>query len=379
MLISRQFFEWARDASATQRAAGAASLICDYLHMELTADEKAEVESLLTALLDDPSPLVRRAIAEGFAREPKAPRHILSALAADQPEIAAIILGQGLQFSPTELAEAVLNGGPDVHLAIARRSGLHALVADVLAERAGCAALVALAENHDADLHESAMLEMVARHGDSAALREALLARARLPAPVRARLADSVSAALAEYLGRTGWLAPERVTRVLRDAREKVIVAVSGEDAGARGAATALARQLRAAGQLTPALLLRSLLTGDPLLCLASLAELAQMPVTRVAEPAATPEGTGFSALYAKAGLPPPVQPVFRALLHQIGRDRAKGGRGSDAAKLAIRALAACATIPEAERGRVLTLLRKLESEAARDGARQRKQASDHA
>jgi uncharacterized protein (DUF2336 family) len=106
--ISAEFFAFAREASASARAAGVSSLICDYLHMDLSADEALEVESILAILLDDPSPLVRRAMAEGLAREPDAPRHIILTLAADQPEIAALVLQHAPHFSDGELAEMAM-------------------------------------------------------------------------------------------------------------------------------------------------------------------------------------------------------------------------------------------------------------------------------
>ncbi len=370
MLIIREFFEWARHASATQRAAGATSLVCDYLHMELSAEERVEVESVLTRLLDDPSPLVRRALAEGFASEARAPRHILTALAADQTEIAAITLGAA-PFSPTELAEAALDGVAAVRLAIARRPALHRLVAEVLAERADEEALVALAGNQGADLSERAMLTMLARAGESAALREALLMREGLPAAVRDRLAEAVGAVLADWLAQTGWLPPERVGRVLLESRAKAVVSATREERGPPAAAAGLVKHLRVNGQLTPALLIRSLLGGDSLLLAAALAELADLPLARAVAQAAAPEGSGFAALYARAGLPPAILPVFVALLDEI---RAQKGRPHRVrvADLASRAIESCAQAPEAERGRILTLVKRLEAEAARDEARLR-------
>ena len=45
----------------------------------------------MTALLDDPSVLVRRALAEALCRAREAPRAVILALAADEPEAAAHI------------------------------------------------------------------------------------------------------------------------------------------------------------------------------------------------------------------------------------------------------------------------------------------------
>src|SRR5258708_15914289 len=50
----------------------------------------------MIALSDDPSPLVRRALAEALAASPDAPRAVVQALASDHRDIAAV----GLARSP---------------------------------------------------------------------------------------------------------------------------------------------------------------------------------------------------------------------------------------------------------------------------------------
>ena len=46
----------------------------------------------MTVLLDDSSPDVRFALADALASSPEAPRHVLLSLAADQPDIAELVL-----------------------------------------------------------------------------------------------------------------------------------------------------------------------------------------------------------------------------------------------------------------------------------------------
>ncbi len=375
MQISQDFFAFAREASASARAAGLASLICDYLHMELTDAETAEVESILTIMLDDASPLVRRAIAEGLAREPRAPRHIIHALAAEQSEIAAIVLQHSDLFLEAELGDLALTAPVGAQMAIARRADVSASVALALAETGAPCVLIELARNSQADLAEDVMLRMMERAGSDGRLREALLLRPETPRSVRLLIAEAVSLALGEFVKQTGWLAPERGERVLRDAREKLIVSMNAQDAGeeqggAAGAALSLVRHLRAQGQLTPGLLLRSLVCGDRLMLAAAMADLTKQSLPRVMLILDDPDATSFAALYGRSQLPDGLRPVFRTLLNALAGSSSTPG---DAPQPRLVALArkAAEDLPDDQRQRLLVLLGRLEMESARAASRQ--------
>src|SRR5512147_234771 len=94
VMIVRQFLQWIRHAPPGERAEATSALARAYLHSDLTADDLAAAEGAMIMLLDDPSPLVRRALAEVFASAQKAPRVVVHALAADQPEIAIPVLSR---------------------------------------------------------------------------------------------------------------------------------------------------------------------------------------------------------------------------------------------------------------------------------------------
>ena len=91
-MIVRQFLHWLRTAPAGERAEATSALARAYLYSDLGPDDLAAAEGAMTMLLDDPSPLVRRALADTLASSQKAPPSIVFALASDQPEIANIIL-----------------------------------------------------------------------------------------------------------------------------------------------------------------------------------------------------------------------------------------------------------------------------------------------
>src|SRR6201999_2991955 len=84
VMIVRQFLQWVRNASPGERAEATSALARAYLHSDLSTDDLAAAEGAMIMLLDDPSPLVRQAMAEVFSLAQKAPRVVVHALAADQ-------------------------------------------------------------------------------------------------------------------------------------------------------------------------------------------------------------------------------------------------------------------------------------------------------
>jgi len=87
-MIVRHFLDWVRTAPTGKRAEATAALARAYLYSDLSADDAAAAEGAMLMLLDDPSPLVRRALADALAASPSAPPAVMLALAADQPQIA---------------------------------------------------------------------------------------------------------------------------------------------------------------------------------------------------------------------------------------------------------------------------------------------------
>ena len=79
-MIVRQFISWVRNASAGERAEATRSLARAWLISDLSEDDRAAAEGALLMLLDDPSPLVRQAMAEVFSRSTDAPAAIVQAV-----------------------------------------------------------------------------------------------------------------------------------------------------------------------------------------------------------------------------------------------------------------------------------------------------------
>jgi uncharacterized protein (DUF2336 family) len=370
-MIIRQFLLWARTAPPGQRAEAAGALARAYLYSGLEPDDRWEAETAMTALLDDPSPLVRRALAEAFANAREAPSHLVVALANDQSDIAALVLSRSPVLPDADLVDCAALGGELVQTAIALRPRVSVAVSAALAEIASAASLAALARNRGAAIPDSALVRMIERHGGRAELREALLARPDLPLPIRQSIAVAVSESLAGFVLTCGWLSSERTERIVREAREKTTIALSS--AAEREDVSRLVSHLRRTGQLTPALILRALLSRGMAFAEAAFADLSGLAPTRVAGLLRDRKGAGFRPLYERAGLPASLKPAFEAALSAL-REHGRGETSGDGAQLSRRmierVLTACRDLPPEEAGKLMALLRRFEAEAARDEAR---------
>ena len=365
-MIVQRFLTWVQTAPAGARAEATSALARAYLYSDLDDRDRADAETALTSMLDDPSPLVRRALAEAFASAREAPHHCSSALACDQSDIASIVLARSPLLTDAELVDCAAVGDAFAQSAIALRPGLSAAVAGALAEVGAREAVISLAVNPAAEVSDPALRRIIERFGEDGEVREAILTRPDLSAGVRADLVVAATRALSAFVAERGWMPEERMARVGRESCEKGFVTIASEARDATDAWNAdLARRLRLSGQLTAHLALRALLSGARPLFEAMLAELTGLPLSRVAGLVERSEGSAFAALCKKAGLPTSLLPAFRAGL--AGDDPEPGLTRTRVE----RARAAMRSAHPSTDAAVMAGLRRLESEAARDEARQ--------
>jgi uncharacterized protein (DUF2336 family) len=366
--VVRRFLAWASRASAEERADGFSALARAYLHSDLTDSLRAESVIALTSALDDPSALVRRALAEAFAGAADAPRHIVLALARDQSDVACVVLARSPAIDDAELVDCVAIGDTSARIAIARRARLSAGVAAAIAEVGETSAAIALAGNLDADIGPNVLRRLFERFGEDARVREALLDRDHLPVEMRAQLAAAAADALARCAASHEWLNPGRADRIAREAREQAFVSIALSSSEAQLAE--LVAWLRKSGALTVALLMRALMSGDSTLLRQSLVEMSGLPERRVAGFLRDWRGQGFASLYAKAGLPAHFLPAFRAALGALAADPASGG-GQISYALTSRVIRACEELASPALAPILAMLWRFAGEGAREDARE--------
>jgi uncharacterized protein (DUF2336 family) len=369
-MIVRQFISWVRTAPAGERAEATRALARAWLISDLSDDDRAAAEGALLMLLDDPSPLVRRAMAEVFARSPDAPADIVRALSNDQPSVALPILEYSPLLIDADLVDIVATGNSETQCAVARRAALPASTCAAIAEVGSPASALELIENPHAQLLPFSWHRMAERHGHLAAIREAMLAIDDLPSATRHVLITKLSETLAQFVAARQWLSADRADRVASEACDRSIVNIATRSRGddMRG----LVAHLRITGQLTAGLILRALLSGNLELFDQALVELSGLPPQRVAALLYDRGGGSLHALLARAGLPETTFPAFGAALEasdEIGFVGTVAGAARLRRRMVERVLTRCETDAGVAEP-LLIVLRRFATESARDEAR---------
>ena len=369
-MIVRQFINWIRTASAGERAEATRALARAWLISDLSADDRIAAEGALLMLLDDPSPLVRQAMAEAFARSAEAPAAIVRALSTDQASVALPVLEHSPLLIDADLVDIVATGDCEVQCAIARRVALPASVCAAIAEVGCAAAALELIENSYAALAPFSWHRIVERHGHLAAIREAMLVLGDLPAATRAALVAKLADTLAQFVVARNWLSTDRAERITSEARERSTMHIAARSDG--DDMQGLVRHLRVTGQLTAGLILRALLSGNLELFDAALSELSGLPRARVSALLHDRGGASLHALLRRAGLPESTFAAFQVALeacHENGFVDTHDGAARLRRRMVERVLTHCGT----DRGAtepLMILLRRFATESAREEAR---------
>jgi len=369
-MIVRQFINWIKTASAGERAEATRALARAWLISDLTEQDRAAAEGALLMQLDDPSPLVRQAMAEVFARSVQAPAAIVQSLSQDQPSVALPILEHSPLLIDAELVDIVATGCNQTQCAIARRIKLPASVCAAIAEVGTAEAALELIENPYAELAPLSWDRIVERHGHLAAIRESMLALEDLPAATRLALIAKLSDTLAQFVVARKWLSADRAERAASEAFDRSTVNIA---AGSRGEdMSGLVQHLRVTSQLNAGLILRALLSGNLELFEAALAELSELPRARVSALLHDRGRAGLRALLERAALPESTYGAFQAAL-DVGHEAGFIDTPEEAARLrrrmVERVLTHCETDQQAADA-LLILLRRFATESAREEAR---------
>jgi uncharacterized protein (DUF2336 family) len=369
-MIVRQFISWIKTAPAGVRAEATRSLARAWLISDLSEDDRAAAEGALLMQLDDASPLVRQAMAEVFARSGEAPAAIIRALSLDQPSVAVPVLEHSPLLIDADLVDIVATGNCQTQCAIARRINLPASVCAAIAEVGTAKAALELIENAYAKLAPFSWDRIVGRHGHLAAIRESMLVLEDLPAATRLALVAKLSETLAQFVVAKNWLSADRAGRVASEARDRSTVNIAAVSRG--DDMCGLVQHLRATSQLTAGLILRALLSGNLELFEAALAELSDLPRSRVSALLHDRGGASLHALLRRAGLPESTFAAFRVALevsHENGFADTLGGAARLRRRMVERVLTHCETGEQAAEP-LLILLRRFATESAREEAR---------
>jgi len=374
-LIVQRFLAWASSVGSEERAKGVYDLTLAYLHGGLRESERQEIVTVLTALLDDPSPHVKRAMAEALAEREDAPRHIIMALASELADISAYVLLRSPLFTPTELVDFVRMGVPSVLIAISKRKHVPTIVAVALVESAHADVVMELARNHGAELSEACLLKMLELYGKDGEFRELLLARPQLPHVVRLDLVSTTANVLSSFVKFCQWMSEERSDRMAQEASEHATLLITNEIPSEHTESMIdIVGHLRRSGRLTAGLIMRALIFGEQRMFVAALSVLSGQAVGRVIGMMRSPYGSAFVALYNKAGMPDALMPAFQMALKNLVSSGAERSHWPSRQMIA-DILDVCEKLKTPELTSLAYRLRRLDAEAARQEVRVMRQS----
>ena len=364
-MVITHFLKWVGTARVSERAAAATALAHAFVHHTLAFEDRCAAEAAMTLLLDDPSPKVRRALADALSMSRQAPSQVIAALAADQPEVASLVIGRSPLVTDADLIDRVADGNAATQLLVANRASVSMPVSAALAEVGEPEACASLLRNSGAVVATLSFRRMAERHGDHPIVREALIAHPQLPSDCRHLLLVRVGEALRRSPLVAAMMGQARAERVMRDACVKASIGII-ERTGAEEH-PALIEHLRLRGDLTTSLLVRAVAHGRVDFFGAALVALSAQPEHRVRSILASGGDGAMRAILEGAGLGPRTHaPILRAT--KVWREVASGKRLAGVQEVSWLMLAEVGG--QHADGELASLLKSIHLDALRENAR---------
>jgi uncharacterized protein (DUF2336 family) len=306
VLILEAFLKWAKTARSSDRAKAASALARAYLQSSFDGERREHALITLTYLVNDPSPLVRSALAKELALSIDAPRHILLALANDQPDVAAeVIINCGL-LSDDDLIEIAACGSDMTQALIASRSGLSVGLCAALCEIADASTLLALMSNPTAALNAHHYNRIACRFAHRSEIRAALLGRCELLPQARHAILRSVATDMRSDEFLTAFLGSERLNHILSDSCEDALINLIEQ--APEKYLSEIVGTLIAEEQLSVPLLVKLCALGQGEFLVHAISMLSLVEITKARKIIANGRASSIMALFSSAGLPKAVQ-----------------------------------------------------------------------
>ncbi|MER8492027.1 DUF2336 domain-containing protein [Mesorhizobium australicum] len=324
MVVVSHFLKWIYTARVSERAAAAHALARAYVNCELPFEDRCAAEAALTLLLDDASSKVRLAMAEALSMSHHAPLQIISALAADQPEVAGVVLARSPLLTDADLINRVAASQKATQKLIADRPVVSMALSAAIAEIGEAEACAVLLANSGADIASVSFRRMAERHGHLPLVREALISDIRLPADCRHMLLVKLGETLKTSPLVMALMGAARADRVMRDACVKASVTLI--EGTRQEEHAALIEHLRLRGDLTASFLIRTIAHGKVDFFGSALVALSQQSEARVRALLAGGHDVALQALFRGAGMAAATHAVILRAL-KIWREVANGKR----------------------------------------------------
>jgi len=308
-MIVKKFLQWSENAGARERAKAASALARAFVCSDLTHEDRRAAEAAMALLLDDPSPMVRLALAESLATSHKAPRAVIHGLARDQLEVAGLIACCSPVLGDSDLVDLVADSPMGVRRAIAMRSPLTPAVCAALAEVGGQMAVTEMLDNGAARIAGVTLRRIMELYGETPAIRARLLDRSDLPCDVRQALIDAIGRALAGSALVASLVGKNRVGKVTGEACQYATLHLAGTIRADE--MPALVEHLRIGGKLTPAFLMHTLCVGNIDFFAAAISSVSGVDQQRVRGLLVDGRRNAIEALYRSGGIDPATCEVF--------------------------------------------------------------------
>lgn len=371
-MIVQHFLKWRETARVSERAVAANALARAYIGSELTFEERCHAEAALTLTLDDPSPKVRLALAEGLARSRNAPPQVIAGLAADQPQVAAHVLIGSPLLDDNDLIDRVALGCAKVQQLVAMRPNVSMALAAAIAEVGGPEACCELLGNSSARIATLSFRRMAERHGRLGNVREALLTHEKLPVDVRHTLLVKVGEALRDCDIVRALMGPERARKITHEACLRASIRLVERTKAEEY--EALVEHLRISGELSAGFIARTVAYGRIDFFGAVLIALSGQREARVRSLLVSGRDPAIKALLRSAEIPANLHRVLLCAL-KVWREVANGKRVAGAQEvswLMLREIGATPGQkgPSHDNDDLATLLKALHLEVLRENAR---------
>ncbi|MES1156174.1 MAG: DUF2336 domain-containing protein [Alphaproteobacteria bacterium] len=343
----------------------AAHKICRCIEdAELTADERAHAESIISIMAQDAALLVRRALAVALKNSPKLPRDIANKLAQDVDSIALPVILNSPVLTDSDLIEIVRASPPAKQVAVASREKLSTTVTGAIAEFAVSTAVERALANDNAEFDADGLESALDRFEGVSGVTAAMVRRKTLPISITEKLISLATGELFDHLVNNHELPPQIAIDLAMGSRERATLDIV-EQASRQNDVRRFVQQLNLNGRLTPSLIMRGLCLGHMDFVEHSMAELAGISHHRAWLLIHDSGPLGLKAAFDRAGLPPRLFPSFRAAIevyHHIEREGGAEDRTVFRQRMLERTLTLFQSIPKDD---LDYLLEKLDATSA--------------
>ena len=278
---------------------------------------------ILRKLMRETEVAVRQRMSERLAKDPKAPRDLVLALANDEFMVARPVLAMSAALRDEDLIEIVRHRTKQHQLAVAARAQLSETVSAAVAEIGSTDVVTELLKNPSATIAETTYAYLAQRSRTDTELQAPLLRREDLPGDIAARMYGWVAAELKTFIETKYRVAPQLLEAPMLDSLQEVAAEHRPEIAW-DDAALQVADAIKAERINDPAVLVRLLKNGHVSLFEALLARYLNVSIRLARRIAYQPDGRALAVACRAAGIE---RGVLASLLEMV---RAEPGTALD-------------------------------------------------